>query len=127
MRKNRRAPLVDLPEGADLSTVTAGADQLRLYQPCLYGTTAWTIAEGKRQLAETANSFFHGANGAMTDIGRGYTRLLDSGRLELFVTFTIFGYYADPLVMPTWGTKPLWLLGFWVGEVGITRGPGGWR
>jgi len=28
----------------------------------------------------------------MTDIGRGYTRLLDSGRLELFVTFTIFGY-----------------------------------
>ena len=37
----------------------------------------------------------------------------------------IYAYYADPLVMPTWGTKPLWLLGFWVGEVGITRGPGG--
>jgi len=48
MRKNRRAPLVDLPEGVDLSTVTAGADRLPLCQPCLYGTTAWTIAEGKR-------------------------------------------------------------------------------
>ena len=92
MRRNRSAPLVDLPEGADLSTVTAGADQLPLCQPCLYGTTAWTVAEGKRQLAETGNSLLHGANGAMTDIGRGYTRLLDSGRLDLFVTFTIFGY-----------------------------------
>ncbi len=92
MRKNRTAPLVDLAEDADLSTVTAGADQLPLYQPCLYGTTAWTKAEGKRQLAETANSFLHGAAGAITDIGRGYTRVLDSGRLELFVTFTLVGY-----------------------------------
>jgi hypothetical protein len=63
-----------------------------LYQPCLYGTTAWTKAEGKRQLAETANSFLHGAAGAIADIGRGYTRVLDSGRLELFVTFTLVGY-----------------------------------
>ncbi len=92
MRKNRRTPLVDLPEDADLSTVTAGAGELPLYQPCLYGTTAWTIAEGKRQLAETANSFFHGAAGALTDIGRGFTRMLDSGRLQLFVTFSLVGY-----------------------------------
>ena len=92
MRKNRTAPLVDLAEDADLSTVTAGADQLPLYQPCLYGTTAWTIAEGKRQLVETANSFLHGAAGAITDIGRGFTRMLDSGRLELFVTFSLVGY-----------------------------------
>jgi len=76
----------------DLSMLTAGADQLPLYQPCLYGTTAWTIAEGKRQLAETANAFLHGAAGAITDIGRGYTRMLDSGRLELLVTFTLVGY-----------------------------------
>ena len=33
----------------------------------------------------------------------------------------IFDYYADPLVMPTWGGDPLWLLGFRLGEVGITR------
>ncbi len=92
MRKSRTAPLVTLPDGADLSTVTAGADQLPLRQPCLYGTTAWTKAEGKRQLAETANSFLHGANGAITDIGRGYTRLRDSGRIKLFLTFTIVGY-----------------------------------
>jgi hypothetical protein len=87
---------VTLPDGADLSTVTAGADQLPLRQPCLYGTTAWTTAwtkaEGKRQLVETANSFLHGANGAITDIGRGYKRLRDSGRIKLFLTFTIVGY-----------------------------------
>ena len=33
----------------------------------------------------------------------------------------IFAFYADPLVMPTWGGYPLWLLGFRLGEVGITR------
>ena len=55
------------------------------------GRTAWTVAEGKRQLAETANSFLHGAAGALIDIGWGYTRMLDSGRLELFVTFTLVG------------------------------------
>lgn len=92
MRNSRRAPLVDLPENADVSTVTAGADQFPLYQPCLFGTTAWTIAEGKRQLAETANSFLHGSAGALTDIGRGFNRMLDSGRLKLFVTFSLVGY-----------------------------------
>lgn len=92
MRKNRRAPLVDLPDDADLSTVTAGADQLPLYQPCLMGTTAWTEAEAKRELVETANSFLHGAAGAITDIGRGYGRMLDSGRIKLFLTFSIVGH-----------------------------------
>ena len=92
MRRSRKAPLVELPEDVDLSTLSAGADELPLYQPCLYGTTAWTIAEGRRQLAETANSFLHGAAGALTDIGRGYTRMLDSGRLQLFLTFTLVGY-----------------------------------
>ena len=92
MRKSRTAPLVDLAADADLSTLTAGADELPFSQPCLFGTRAWTIAEGKRQLAETANSFLHGAAGAITDIGRGYTRMLDSGRLELFLTFTLVGY-----------------------------------
>ena len=33
----------------------------------------------------------------------------------------IYAYHADPLVMPTWGGDPLWLLGFRVGEVGRTR------
>ena len=33
----------------------------------------------------------------------------------------VFAYYADPLVMPTWGEDPLWLLGFRLCEVGITR------
>lgn len=51
-----------------------------------------TKVEGKRQLAETANSFFHGSNHAITDIGRGYTRMLDSGRINLFLTFSVVGY-----------------------------------
>ncbi|MGC8471117.1 MAG: hypothetical protein ACP5PM_02335 [Acidimicrobiales bacterium] len=28
----------------------------------------------------------------LTDIGRGYTRMLDSGRIRLFVIFTLVGY-----------------------------------
>ncbi|MGH9076437.1 MAG: transglycosylase SLT domain-containing protein [Acidimicrobiales bacterium] len=33
----------------------------------------------------------------------------------------LYDYYAGSLVMPTWGRNPLWLLGFRLGEVGITR------
>ena len=56
---------------------------------------AWTIAEGKRQLAETANSFLHGAFGALTDIGRGFACVLDSGRITLSVTFSLVGYNRE--------------------------------
>ena len=70
------------PAGSPIATAASGRP----------GTTPWTKAEGKRQLAETANSFLHGASGVVVDIGRGYTRMLDSGRINLFLIPTLVGH-----------------------------------
>jgi hypothetical protein len=91
MRNSRRAPLIELDEDAVLATITAGADALPLWQPCLFGTSAWCTAYGRRQLVETANSLIHGATGSLTDISRKYTKLMNSERIELFVMFTLAG------------------------------------
>jgi hypothetical protein len=38
------------------------------------------------------NSQLHGATDALTEISRGYTKLLDSGRITLFMMHTVAGY-----------------------------------
>jgi hypothetical protein len=92
MRSSKRAPLIELEEGADLSTLTAGADALPMWQRCIFGTAAWWTAMGRRQLVETANSLLHGAVGSLTDVSRGFTKLRDSGRIKLFFFMTLTGY-----------------------------------
>ena len=91
MRNSTSAPLIELGPDADLRTVTAGADALPMWQPCLFGTTAWHEVMGRRQLVESVNSRLHGGGGSLTEISRGYTRLLDSGRIRLFFAATIAG------------------------------------
>ena len=92
MRNSTKAPLIELEEGADLRTVTAGADDLPTWQPTLFGTSAWHEAMGRRQQVESVNSFLHGAVGSLTDISRGYTKLRHSGRIKLFLVATLVGY-----------------------------------
>ena len=45
----------------------------------------------------------------------------DGARDGTDIDGAIFAYCADPLVVPTWAGDPSWLLGFRLGEVGITR------
>ena len=45
----------------------------------------------------------------------------DGARDGTDIDGAIFAYCADPLVVPTWAGDPLWLLGFRLGEVGMTR------
>jgi hypothetical protein len=100
MRHSTTAPLIELEDGVDLASVTAGADALPHSQRCLLGTTAWHQSMGRRQLAETANSQLHGAVGSLTDISRGYTKLRDSGRINMFFYATLAGY--NHLVADRW-------------------------
>jgi hypothetical protein len=91
MRGSTKAPLVAIKAGADLRSVTAGADDLPTWQPTLFGTTAWHEAMGRRQQVESINSLLHGAVGSLTDISRGYTKLRDSGRIDLYFVATVVG------------------------------------
>jgi hypothetical protein len=89
MRRTKQGPLIDAPTGKCCDgTVTAGADALPWSQPTIYGTSAWHDAYGRRPLVETVNSFLHGG---FVDIDRGFVRLLNSGRITLFMTATAVG------------------------------------
>jgi len=94
MRNSIRAPLIEPGEGETFHTgiVSAGADMLPLWQRALYGTTAWHAIFGDRSIIETVNSLLHGATGALTEISRGYTKSLDSGRVTLYMVHTVAGY-----------------------------------
>jgi hypothetical protein len=92
MRASTKAPLIELEDDADLSSVTAGADDLPTWQRTLLGTSAWHEAVGRRQQVESANSLLHGAVGSLTDISRGYTKLRDSGRIKGYFVATLVGY-----------------------------------
>jgi len=65
---------------------------LSFWQRTLYGTTAWHAVTGTRSMIEAVNSHLHGATGTLTEINRGYTRSLDSGRISLYMAHTIAGY-----------------------------------
>ncbi len=103
VRRPISVPRIEVEADADLATIRAGADALPLWQPCLLGTTAWCNAYGRRQLTETVNSFLHGAAGSITDIGRHFTKIMNSGRIKLFVANTVAGY--NRLAIRRWFTE----------------------
>ncbi len=81
MRGSRRAPLVDLPNGADRGskTLTATPGQLPLDQRIPFGTGAWRIAYyGRRNVVENVNG---GLKGRILDMrGNGFFRVLPKKR-----------------------------------------------
>lgn len=99
MRK-ARASLVDIG-GATVccsGIKTIGADTIRWEQPTIFGTSAWDAAYGRRNLAETVNSRLK--VGGHTNIGRGFIRLLDEGRIQLLMIHTIVA--LNMLTLENW-------------------------
>lgn len=92
MRKARKVPLIKLPVGASVASITASADALPWWQRCVFGTTAWHLDNGRRNIVEGAYSRLHGASGALTEISRGYTKLTNDDLIQLFMAHTIAGY-----------------------------------
>jgi hypothetical protein len=95
MRRSRRAPLVELPEGVDRccsGILSAAPVELALSQRIPYGTTAWRISMGRRQVVESANSAL---KGAFVDLGRGFFRVFGQVKMTVLFGFTVAGFNLD--------------------------------
>jgi hypothetical protein len=93
MRNSLSCPLVEPAEGEQFATgiISAAADSLPLWQRTLFGTPAWMAAYGRRLTVETANSFLHGSTGSQTEISRGYTKLMRTSKILVFLAHTLAG------------------------------------
>ena len=94
MRNPVRASLVErsFGEAIHVGVVSAAVDALPNWQRTLYGTTAYHAVNGRRSNIESVNSQIHGATGALTEVSRGYTKLIDSGRITMFIVHTVAVY-----------------------------------
>src|SRR5665213_1943476 len=95
MRRSRRAPLVELPDGVDsccAGILSAAPVELALSQRIPYGTTAWRISMGRRQIVESANSAL---KGAFVDLGRGFFRVFGQVKMTVLLGFTVAGFNLD--------------------------------
>jgi len=95
MRRARRAPLVELPEGVVSccsGILSAAPVELALSQRIPYGTTAWRVSMGRRQVVESANSAL---KGAFVDLGRGFFRVFGRVKMTVLLGFTVAGFNLD--------------------------------
>jgi hypothetical protein len=95
MRNSRQAPLVDVGEGITeccpgiLSVVPA---ELGLQQRIPFGTTAWRISMGRRQVVESVNAAL---KGAFVDLARGFFRVFGRVKMTVLLGFTVAAYNVD--------------------------------
>jgi hypothetical protein len=95
MRGSRRAPLVALPSDVDRccsGILSAAPVELALSQRIPFGTTAWRISMGRRQVVESVNSAL---KGAFVDLGRGFFRVFGQVKMTVLLGFTVAGFNLD--------------------------------
>lgn len=95
MRRPATVPLVAIDAEADEccnGTLTAMAVELPLWQPIPFGTTAWRISMGRRQVVESANAAL---KGAFADLSRGFVRVFGKTKMTVLLGFTVAGYNLD--------------------------------
>ena len=95
MRRSRRVPLVELPESLKeccSGILSAVPTELALSQRIPYGTTAWRISMGRRQVVESVNSAL---KGAFVDLARGFFRVLGQVKMTVLLGFTLAAYNLD--------------------------------
>ena len=95
MRGSRRAPLVEVDAaeghccGGIISVVPA---ELALHQPIPFGTTAWRISMGRRQLVESVNAAL---KGSFVDLARGFFRVFGRVKMTVLLGFTVAAFNID--------------------------------
>lgn len=93
MRYSRNAPLVDIQaECCCEGTLTAMPKELPWAQEIPFGTTAWRISMGRRQVVESANAAL---KGAFADLGRGFIRVMGLVKQTVLLGFTLAAYNLD--------------------------------
>lgn len=95
MRRSRIAPLVALCDDTTrccAGILSAAPIELALSQRIPFGTTAWRISMGRRQVVESANAAL---KGAFVDLARGFLRVLGQTKMTFLLGFTLAAYNLD--------------------------------
>ena len=95
MRRPATVPLVavDGQTGTCCDGIlTAMPAALPLWQAIPFGTTAWRLSMGRRQVVESANAAL---KGAFADLSRGFIRVFGKTKMTVLLGFTIAGYNLD--------------------------------
>jgi hypothetical protein len=97
MRRPKTVPLVPVDDGCSKccnGILTAQAVEMAWWQRITYGTTAWRISMGRRQMAESVNAAL---KGVFTDLGRGFMRVMGVTKMTVMLGFTLAAYNLDRL------------------------------
>jgi hypothetical protein len=95
MRRPKTVPLVPVHDGCAKccdGILTAQAAEMAWWQRITYGTTAWRISMGRRQVVESVNAAL---KGAFTDLGRGFLRVMGVTKMTVMLGFTLAAYNLD--------------------------------
>ena len=95
MRRPKTVPLVPVDEGCKRccqGILTAPAAEMAWWQPITFGTTAWRISMGRRQVVESVNAAL---KGAFTDLGRGFMRVIGLTKMTVMLGFTLASFNLD--------------------------------
>jgi hypothetical protein len=95
MRHGNKVPLVPIDEGCEHccnGIITAMPAELPLWQRIPFGTTAWRLSMGRRQVVESVNAAL---KGAFADLSRGFFRVFGQTKMTILLGFTVAGYNLD--------------------------------
>ena len=95
MRRPKTVPLVPVVEGCDkccAGTLTVMPVELAWWQQIPFGTTAWRLSMGRRQVVESANAAL---KGAFADLSREFFRVFGQTKMTILLGFTVAGYNLD--------------------------------
>jgi hypothetical protein len=71
---------------------TAYPNETALWQRIPFGTTAWRISMGRRQVVESVNAAL---KGAFADLSRGFVRVMGTTKITVLLGFTLAAYNLD--------------------------------
>ena len=66
--------------------------EMAWWQRIPYGTTAWRISMGRRQVVESVNAAL---KGAFADLARGFFRVMGQVKMTVMLGFTLAAYNLD--------------------------------
>jgi hypothetical protein len=97
MRRPKTVPLVPVEDGCDRccnGILNAPTAEMAWWQRLTFGTTAWRISIGRRQVVESVNAALKGAS---TDLGRGFMRVMGVTKMTVLLGFTLASFNLDRL------------------------------
>lgn len=95
MRRPVNVPLVHVDEGCEQccnGIQTAMPAELPWWQRIPFGTTAWRLSMGRRQVVESVNAAL---KGTFADLSRGFFRVFGQTKMTILLGFTVAGYNLD--------------------------------